>query len=228
MENEGDSSDIEMNGSTHPAPKQPDARTSMESYITRTANEDLPYLFVGSGSCSPLDPKASHCLGLALVRSINTRTRKLEIVTPIAADHIRHALEQGHGIVLVRGQLDNPNWAISEEYYAARAAAQRHQRRVAQARKAKHDEEEERGGSDDDDDDDDGADDDRTTLAMTNIKQQAQMRDKLQERIRRASQAPWMTVIEDDGRRQREVAQRERSLWKLRKKVYAGSGSEMD
>ena len=224
-ENEDDPSDIEMDGSTHPAPRQPatpNARTSMETYITRTANEDLPYLFVGSGSCSPLDPKASHCLGLALVRSINASTRKLELVTPIPGDHIRHAIQQGHGIVLVRGQLDNPNWAISEEYYAARAAAQRHQRRIAQARKAKHDDEEkEKSGSDDDDDD--GA-----ALAVTDSKQQAQIRDKLQERIRRASQAPWITVIEDDGKRQREVAQRERSLWKLRKKAYPGSGSEMD
>lgn len=225
VENEDDLSDIEMDDSTHSAlrrPATPNARTSMETYVARTANEDLPYLFVGSGSCSPLDPKASHCLGLALVRSINTNSRKLELVTPIPGVQIRHAIQQGHGIVLVRGQLDNPNWAVSEEYYAARATAQRHQRRVAQARKAKHDEEE-KEKSDSDDDDEDGA-----TLAVTDVKQQAQIRDKLQERIRRASQAPWMTVIEDDGKRQREVAQRERSLWKLRKKAYPGSGSEMD
>lgn len=226
-EDEDDSSDVDMNDASKGPATTANARTNMESYITRTANEDLPYLFVGSGSCSPLDPKASHCLGLALVRSINVNARKLELVTPIPGNQIRTAIEQGHGIVLVRGQLDNPNWAISEEYYAARAAAQRHQRRVAQIRKAKQKEEEKESDSDDSDDNDDRADD-RKAADVTNVKQQAQIREKLRERIRRASQAPWMTVIEDDGRKQREVAQRERSLWKLRKKAYPGSGSEMD
>ena len=189
-------SDIDMDTPTAATTTTPSS--SMESRITRTADEDLPYLFVGSGSCTPLDPKASHSLGLALVRSINVHTRKLELVTPIPGRQIRTAIEQGHGIVLVRGPLDNPNWAISEEYYAARAAAQRHQRRVTQARKTSS-----QG---------DG---------------QAQVTEKLRDRVRRASLAPWMTVVEDDGRRQREVARREQSLWSLRKKAYPGSDSEM-
>ena len=194
---DAESSDIDMDTSTANTTTTTPS-SSMESYITRTADEDLPYLFVGSGTCTPLDPKASHSLGLALVRSINVHTRKLELVTPIPGRQIRTAIEKGHGIILVRGPLDNPNWAISEEYYAARAAAQRHQRRVAQARKTSSQDE-----------------------------GQAQVTEKLRDRVRRASQAPWMTVVEDDGRRQREVTRREQSLWSLRKKADPGSESEM-
>lgn len=187
------------------------APSSMEPYVTRT-RENLPYLFTGSGSCMPLDPKASHSLGLALVRSINHSTQKLELVTPIPGQRVRDALEHGHGIVLVRGQLDNPNWAVSEEYHAARAAMQRYQRRVAQARKSKHDSpiEKESGRLPD----------------ILDSKQQARISDTLRDRIQRASRVPWMTVVEDDGRRQREAARRERSLWKLRKRAYPGSESD--
>lgn len=208
-EDEHESSDIGTDPSSERPPTNPtstsNARTSMEAYVTRTAREGLPYLFVGSGSCSPLDPKASYSLGLALVRSIQTEARKLELVTPVPGGQIRQALEQGHGIVLVRGPLDNPNWAISEEYYAARAAAQRH--RLTLARKSKH-------ADDQDGDKDDDSDENEAEDGM-DMKQAEQMKDKLQESVRRASQVPWMQV-EDDGRRQREVA---RSLWKLRKRA---------
>ncbi|GAB1215075.1 Polynucleotide 5'-hydroxyl-kinase grc3 [Aspergillus terreus] len=193
------SEDAVMDEATEMVPTAPLA--SIDSGITRTPHEDLPYLFVGAGSCNPLDPKASHCLGLALVRSVNVAARQLELVTPIAASRIRDALQQGYGIVLVRGQLDNPNWALSEEYYAARAAEKRHRRFVDSSRKDKVD---------------DGTDDSAHTSAI------------LKDRIRRASHVPWMTVIEDNSRRQREAAQREKSLWKLRKKAYPGSESEGD
>ncbi|RHZ68303.1 putative RNA processing protein Grc3 [Aspergillus thermomutatus] len=205
-------SDVDMNDVTDAS--QADAALtsstspSIESMITRTPNEDLPYLFVGSGSCNPLDPKASNCLGLALVRSVDISSRKLELITPIPGSKLREALEQGHGIVLVRGMLDNPNWAISEDYYAARAAEKRHQELVAKARK----EIDSRIGQD--------AAVDADTHGMVSA--------VLRERIRRASNVPWMTVIEDNSRRHREAAQREKSLWKLRKKAYPGSESETD
>ncbi|KXG48723.1 Pre-mRNA cleavage complex II Clp1 [Penicillium griseofulvum] len=178
---------------------------SIADSVVRTA-EDLPYLFVGSGSCTPLDPKASNCLGLALVRSIDTSSRKLELSTPIPSSHLEKAIDQGHGIVLVRGQLDNPNWAISEEYYAARAAERRYQQSTSGSRKA----------GDSGSEEFDPAEHNRT-LAL------------LRERVRRASNVPWMTVVEDNSRHQREVAaRREKSLWKLRKKAYPGSESEAD
>ncbi|RLL96503.1 Polynucleotide 5'-hydroxyl-kinase grc3 [Aspergillus turcosus] len=198
----------EVTDASHADAAPTSSSPSIESMITRTPNEDLPYLFVGSGSSNPLDPKASNCLGLALVRSINTSSRKLELITPIPGSKLRDALEQGHGIVLVRGMLDNPNWAISEDYYAARAAEKRHQELVAKARK----ETDARNGQD----------------AAVGADMQGMVSAVLRDRIRRASNVPWMTVIEDNSRRHREAAQREKSLWKLRKKAYPGSESETD
>lgn len=174
--------------------------------IVRT-HEDLPYLFVGSGSCTPLDPKASYCLGLALVRSIDTCSQKLELYTSIPPSHIQNSIEKGHGLVLVRGQLDNPNWAISEEYHAARAAERLYQESTSAAKKAGDPKEQGR--------DSDPSKHNRT-LAL------------LRDRVRRASHVPWMTVVEDNSRHQREATARERSLWKLRKKAYPGSDSEVD
>ncbi|KAJ6138559.1 hypothetical protein N7471_005045 [Penicillium samsonianum] len=204
--NDEDHEDIDMD-STNPGAGNP-ADISIADSIVRTS-EDLPYLFVGSGSCTPLDPKASNCLGLALVRSIDTSSRKLELSTPIPSSHLEKAIEQGHGIVLVRGQLDNPNWAISEEYYAARAAERRYQQSTSGPRKAGDSGSEQAHELD-------PAEHSRT-LAL------------LRERVRRASNVPWMTVVEDNSRHQREVAaRREKSLWKLRKKAYPGSESEAD
>ncbi|KAJ5499660.1 Pre-mRNA cleavage complex II Clp1 [Penicillium expansum] len=198
--------DIDMD-SANPGAGSP-ADLSIADSIVRTS-EDLPYLFVGSGSCTPLDPKASNCLGLALVRSIDTSSRKLELSTPIPSSHLEKAIEQGHGIVLVRGQLDNPNWAISEEYYAARAAERRYQQSTSGLKKA--------GDSGSDQAHELDPAEHNRTLAL------------LRERVRRASNVPWMTVVEDNSRHQREVAaRREKSLWKLRKKAYPGSDSEAD
>ena len=92
---------------------------------TLTPRENLPYLFRGAGSSTPLDPRVSYSLGLAMVRKIDVGQQRLELVTPIPGKQIAEAMRQGHGFVLVRGSLDNPNWAISEEYYAARAAERR-------------------------------------------------------------------------------------------------------
>jgi polynucleotide 5'-hydroxyl-kinase GRC3/NOL9 len=171
--------------------------------VIRT-KEGLPYLFVGSGSCTPLDPKASNCLGLALIRSVNVATQKIELSTPIPSVRLQEAIERGHQLVLVRGQLDNPNWAISEDYHSARAAERRYQESIAEAKQS--------------------GDSQKIDKAKRNRKLTM-----LRERIRRASNVPWMTVVEDNSRRQREAAaRREKSLWKLRKKAYPGSESETD
>ncbi|KAJ5156042.1 Pre-mRNA cleavage complex II Clp1 [Penicillium capsulatum] len=176
--------------------------------IVRTPQEDLPYLFVGSGSCTPLDPKASNCLGLALVRSVDVSSRKLELSTPISSSRLSDAIEQGHDLVLVRGQLDGPNWAISEEYHAARAAERRYQQSAVRLHK-----------------DADSASGQKHQIDPAKHKQTLAL---LRARIRRASNVPWMTVVEDNSRRQREAAAREKSLWKLKKKAYPGSESEGD
>ncbi|RAL10339.1 putative RNA processing protein Grc3 [Aspergillus homomorphus CBS 101889] len=178
--------------------------TTLTTNITLTPHESLPYLFSGAGSSNPLDPRKSHSLGLALVREINPSTQTLDLVTPIPAARIQEAREQGHALVLVRGQLDNPNWAISEEYYAARAAVRQHQISLAK-----------RGSSSNSD-------------AKLNA-QEKRVAALLKDRVRRAStNVPWMTVIEDPRNRQAGGSSlpRERGLWRLRKKAYSGSGSE--
>jgi polynucleotide 5'-hydroxyl-kinase GRC3/NOL9 len=186
----------QQNGQTAP---------STEDLVVRTP-ENLPYLFSGSGSCTPLDPKSSNCLGLAIVRSVNTGSHRLELSTPIPSSTLSNTIEQGRSIVLVRGQLDNPNWAISEEYHSARAAERRYQQSISRSKK--------NGGSVG------GADDQA---------KQKQTLSLLRERIRRASNVPWMTVVEDNSRHQREAAaRREKSLWKLRKKAYPASESETE
>ncbi|PTU25177.1 hypothetical protein P175DRAFT_0451630 [Aspergillus ochraceoroseus IBT 24754] len=175
---------------------------TLESNITRTSKEHLPYLFVGAGSSTPLDPKSSRSLGLAIVRSIKATSHQLELITPIPGSQIRGAVEQGHGIVLVRGLLDNPNWAISEEYYLAQAAERRFRSRV---RPGRHSNPKSTGDLGD---------------------EQVRILGTLQDRIRRAQNVPWMTVVED----RRHVVQRgqEGALWKLRKKAYPDSGSEAE
>ncbi|KAJ5390534.1 Polynucleotide 5'-hydroxyl-kinase grc3 [Penicillium cataractarum] len=193
--------DIEMNSGEEQAENA--ASESMADSVSRTPEEDLPYLCVGTGTSVPLNPSASNCLGLALIRSVDVASRRLELSTPIPSSRLSDAIEQGHELVLVRGQVDNPNWAISEEYYAARAAERRYQKSIARGKKAN--------------DPAAGKEDESKTLAV------------LRERIRRASNVPWMTVVEDNSRRHREAAaQREKSLWKLRKKAYPGSESETD
>ena len=97
--------------------KEQDTRRSdspMESFISRTPREGLPYLFVGNGSCTPLDPRASHSLGLAWLRGIDVLARRIELITPIPVSRIHDALQHNQGLILVRGQLDNPDWTISE------------------------------------------------------------------------------------------------------------------
>lgn len=183
----------------------------LETTITRTKRENLPYLFVGTGSSIPLDPRASHSLGLAIVRSVNVASQKLELITPIPTAQIAESVKNGRGVVLVRGQLDNPNWAISEEYYAARSAERRHQRRLAAKART------------------------NTNSSDGQREQESELKEArrsaiLADRVRRAgSHVPWMKVVDDGGRRQREAAaQREKGLWKLKKKAYPGSDSETE
>ena len=93
--------------------------------VLRTANEHLPYLFSGQGTCTPLDPKGSHSLGLALIRGIDKQSQTLHLITPIPASTIDGFHKHQTKIVLVKGKLDTPAWAYQEEYCAATAAEQR-------------------------------------------------------------------------------------------------------
>ncbi|KAL1886115.1 Polynucleotide 5'-hydroxyl-kinase grc3 [Paecilomyces lecythidis] len=219
MEDDDEQSDVDpdtnMDDATEsPADEsssQPTLLSSLQPFITRTQRENLPYLFIGSGSCTPLNPKYSRSLGLALVRGIHPSSHKLDLVTPIPPSTIRDALETGQGIVLVRGQLDNPNWAIAEEYYAARAAERRHSASVVASRKAK-------------------AGQPASNKTHTDARKQKEISQQLRDRVRRAGNVPWMTVVEDTRRSARpsDGANHKKTMWKLRKKAYPGSESETD
>ena len=92
--------------------------------VVRTVNEHLPYLFSGQGTCTPLDPKGSHSLGLALIRGMDKVSKTLHLITPISDSIIEDFRRHKTKIVLVKGKLDTPAWAYQEDYCAATAAEQ--------------------------------------------------------------------------------------------------------
>ncbi|KAF2218433.1 hypothetical protein BDZ85DRAFT_226907 [Elsinoe ampelina] len=89
---------------------------------TTPAPVSLPYLPPSSsGNSPPLDPTHSHCIGQALVRSIDPDKKEIHLVTPVSEAEIHYALSKTPGgkgrLVLVRGKLDSPDWAILEDVY---------------------------------------------------------------------------------------------------------------
>ena len=116
------------------ATEQDEDQDNVESRIHRTAEEALPYLTPAPSSNSishPLDPKYSECLGLALIRGLDTTNRELHLLTPIPSATIRKLQDQfpdqegsstsGSRIVLVRGKFDCPDWAFLEDVHLNRA-----------------------------------------------------------------------------------------------------------
>ena len=92
-----------------------------ESVLSRAvarSPEGLPYLLPShSGIVTPLDPTYSRCLGLALVRGVDTVKQELQLLTPIPEEDLLEAVGGEHGgrrIVLVRGKFDSPDWAFLE------------------------------------------------------------------------------------------------------------------
>ncbi|KMP01890.1 GRC3 protein [Coccidioides immitis RMSCC 2394] len=165
------------------------ASSSPHPLITQVPHTNLPYLFIGSGTCHPLDPASSYSVGLALVRSIDIQSQTIHLITPIPPKSLHSALDRGHRIILVRGNLDNPNWALSEQYFAARAAQRKVRQRRAEVKAESDDSELLRGYED-------------------KIRRSA-------ERVRRATRgAPWMTVARQGEKKQKE---RNGRLWKVTK-----------
>lgn len=217
-ERTGPTDDIDEQAVTSDSPKadsdvsmdEPDTPTPIHPNIVRT-REQLPYLFIGGGTCAPPDPRLSHSLGLAIVRSINTDAQTLELLTPIAAAVIRSALDHGQRIVLVRGQFDTPNWAISEEYFAARAAQDRHRQLVAQQQQQQSNR---------------GIKGKSSVTAPTATDGSARaIRDdgdtavKMRERVRRAASVPWMRVPGWDDGEGKMQGRKDKRIWKLGKKA---------
>ncbi|KAL2868610.1 putative RNA processing protein Grc3 [Aspergillus lucknowensis] len=230
-ENEPNDSDINIDITNNPSEDEPTTRTTTTppsplttlTSLTTPTKENLPYLppTPGTGTATPLHPSSSSSLGLALIRTINKTTQTIELATPIPASRLRESLERGHPIVLVRGGLDNPNWAISEEYYAARAAERRFRRwRSLGTRMGNTPGEGGEGG---------GGTGDSESQEKEKDRERKRRLARLKERVRRAKDVPFMTVIEDHGRRRQDEAERERrgALWKLRKKAVVEEESEV-
>ncbi|KAL6237686.1 polynucleotide 5'-hydroxyl-kinase grc3 [Aspergillus navahoensis] len=177
------------------------ATISHLNLLAVSTKESLPYITSGPGTSTPLHPSYSSTLGLALIRSINPDTQTLDLVTPIPSIRLIQSLEEGHVLVLVRGVLDNPNWAVAEEYYTARAEERRVRKRIRRRKKT--------GVSQDGDE-----------------KEEQALLGLLKERIRWAKDVPFMNVVEDHGSRRKEV-ETQRALWKLRKKAGIESEDEV-
>lgn len=83
------------------------ASSKLETLVQQTP-ERVPYI----RSEAPLDPRYARCLGLALIRGIDTEHNLLALSTPLAAGQL-----EGKSIVLVSGKFDPPTWAYTEDHY---------------------------------------------------------------------------------------------------------------
>ncbi|KAF3490930.1 uncharacterized protein GIQ15_00447 [Arthroderma uncinatum] len=195
----------------------PNTEQKRHPCLHRTERENLPYLFSGDGTCAPPRPELSYSLGLALIRSINTDSQSLDLITPVSSRALRDALERGHQIVLVRGNLDNPDWAISEGYFAARWA-HKQQPRLQQKLKSQP-----RA--------DEASQSNRKLPESSSRMEHEAHLDKLRERIHRAGNVPWMRVSGAHRAESTKPSMKSNGMWKLRKAAYSadsGSGSEQE
>lgn len=72
----------------------------------------LPYPFPGP----PPTPETSHCVGLAVIRAIDTTTNEVQLILPPEDSYLSEARSSHEGLALVRGRLEGPVWDfVSEE-----------------------------------------------------------------------------------------------------------------
>ncbi|KAK3656250.1 Polynucleotide 5'-hydroxyl-kinase grc3 [Elasticomyces elasticus] len=84
--------------------------------IERTQN-GLPYMPTSSAGASvPLEPRHSECVGVALVRAIDSQSKTLQLVTPLSESQMAALMDQP--IAIVRGSFDAPEWAYLEDVYS--------------------------------------------------------------------------------------------------------------
>lgn len=84
--------------------------------VLQRTSEGLPYLYSDHIAAShTIDPRYSTCVGMALVRAINTASRTLQLVTPLSEKEMSSLAKEK--VVLVRGGFDTPSWAFLEDLY---------------------------------------------------------------------------------------------------------------
>ncbi|KAH7382823.1 hypothetical protein BKA64DRAFT_629692 [Cadophora sp. MPI-SDFR-AT-0126] len=84
-----------------------------EPRVLKTPAEQIPYF--NPANDITLDPRYSHSIGIALVRGVDVRRRRIQLLIPISPSVIEEINELGKKIVLVSGKLDTPGWAYTEE-----------------------------------------------------------------------------------------------------------------
>ena len=109
---------ISASGILNSQPIQSSHKAGSHPLVSRTP-EGLPYLYTGArtGVQPALDPGKSHSLGQALIHGIDPDSQMIYLYTPIPTSTLQSLARQGSKIVLVRGSLDMPTWALSEEYH---------------------------------------------------------------------------------------------------------------
>ena len=108
------------NASSYPNRLNMNARLSphdLASNIAHTPESSLPYIPSNAQGISPtLDPRSSYCVGLALIRGIDTEQRTFHLITPLPEQQMAGLRKKK--VVLVRGSFDAPGWALLEDLYA--------------------------------------------------------------------------------------------------------------
>lgn len=126
VDSEGPFSMLERTTSKIAASYDDDNHELEKPAVIRTSQEDIPYF--NPRNTITLDPKHSHTIGLVLVRGIDIQRKRLQVLTPLHHS-IVSGFKAGKPIVLVKGKLDTPGWAYTEELLqkTARAKATRTQ-----------------------------------------------------------------------------------------------------
>lgn len=162
--------------------------------------EGIPY-FNPTNSIA-LDPQYSHCIGLGLIRGIDVKRKCLQLLTPIPADIIHRAVEEGKKIILVSGKLDTPGWVYTESL-TLNDILQKNTRRGGPQQRDNEDAEEEES--------DDIIEDDTSMMNLEN-------KDKLGSEF---EDVPWVSRI--TGSQGRGAGSR---VWRVRRDLGRSEGGD--
>ncbi|KAL8674304.1 MAG: hypothetical protein Q9168_001297 [Polycauliona sp. 1 TL-2023] len=80
-------------------------------------SEGIPYFPATAKVTPPLDPAHSHCLGQALIRSVDTESQTFHLITPVRRSAIDSVRNLEKKLVLVRGKLEAPGWFPQEDLH---------------------------------------------------------------------------------------------------------------
>ncbi|KAL2072208.1 hypothetical protein VTL71DRAFT_11551 [Oculimacula yallundae] len=176
--------------------------------ILLTPKEQIPYF--NPANDITLDPRYSHSIGIALVRGIDVRRRRIQLLTPVSKRVIEEAGETGKKIVLVSGKLDTPGWAYTEELNM----------KISLEKGAEKMGGELAGGGEDDMDLDEGDLDDEDVEDVGDV--DARVRDRQRNAGDGFQDAPWVERL--DGSKGRGVGSR---VWRVRRDLgRVGDGGE--